>query len=178
MRNDKVPANLDKILEDVNVWALRTAPTAIQDAKADQPSYVRSVAPAALIHPAAWPVFKSQEGRDAIRQKINERWTSDEPDGQLPRCWRVLANYPSLGEKWRNWPTMQDAGSIAIGWRELGDLSTIVEKRDKEGLRTLMRDHYNAPGRWTNEIYDFITNIEPDNLVLAAEGNKVLGWVE
>jgi hypothetical protein len=105
-----------------------------------------------------------------LTQILNER------DGDPHRYWRVTANYPSYGQDWMNWPAMRDGSFVALGWANLGDLSDISHNQaGKEQLRSLMKSHYNSPGRWTNEIYDFVVDIKAGDLVLAFQTSTVLG---
>ena len=106
-----------------------------------------------------------------LTQILNER------DGEPHRYWRVTVNYPNLGREWINWPAMRDGDFAAIGWANLGDLSDVVGDKGgiKERLRSLMKANYNAPGRWTSEVFDFVAGMSTGDLVLAVEVSKVLG---
>ena len=91
------------------------------------------------------------------------------------RHWYVLVSYPNYGEKWQNWEVMRDGGFVGIGWENLGDLSGIAHGEDLEGLRDRMRLHYNAAGRWTYEVYNFVSVMRPGDIVLAAKRTSILG---
>ena len=49
------------------------------------------------------------------------------------------------------------------------------EDGGKNRLRSLMKANYNAPGRWTNEVFDFVAGMSLGEVVSAAEASKVLG---
>jgi MrcB-like, N-terminal domain/AAA domain (dynein-related subfamily) len=75
----------------LQVWVPQTtAAEGIEDAKADQPTYVRSRIPSVEINKAAWPAFASPDGRSAVRQEIYKRWPRSKLEGP--------GLGPSLGE--------------------------------------------------------------------------------
>ena len=94
------------------------------------------------------------------------------------RFWRVGT---SDGTVPRNrWELMRDSDCVAVGWDALGDLSTIrYSREDKEHVRGLFNQHYpNAPqtiGRFTQQVFNFVTTVAQDDLVLASDGVTVLG---
>jgi 5-methylcytosine-specific restriction protein B len=97
-------------------------------------------------------------------------------DGEPHSYWRVLVNYPNFGKDWLNWPEMRDGDFLAIGWEKLGDLSGITQNMSgKQELRERMKNHYRDPGRWTNEIFNFVAGMQEGDIVLAFEASKVLG---
>ena len=91
--------------------------------------------------------------------------------------WRIGTR---LGERDSIWHLVRDAGCIAIGWPQLGDLSDITYNREsKEKIRERLRpDYANAPGvlgQKTQEIFNFVTAIAENDVVLAADGESILG---
>lgn len=104
-------------------------------------------------------------------------------NGRPRRVWRVGTRVTSDGQvNVSIWPLMRRTGTVAIGWEELGDLDWVEKKREsKEELKRRMSafEHYaKAPhvaSRKAGEIFDFVTGIEEDDLVLAADGAGVLG---
>ncbi len=103
-----------------------------------------------------------------LTKLLNER------DGRPHRYWHVLANYsdPPL----RLWDLMRAENCVAAGWALVGDLSGLkYDQVSRNQLHALMKQHYKAPGRWTSEIFWFATLMAEGDLVLAMEGDKVLG---
>ena len=93
------------------------------------------------------------------------------------RYWRV-GTKPN-GED-SQWEFMRDTGCVAIGWPDLGDLSAIsYNKRSKEDLRASMASKY--PGnagtvtKQTQQVFNFVAAVKEGDLVLAADGGKILG---
>jgi MrcB-like, N-terminal domain/AAA domain (dynein-related subfamily) len=77
MRRDDKP-------EQVQVWCLAATvdEESLDHIRGDNPARVRSAAPSAFVNPAVWPAFESQQGRDRIRQKIDEVYgMGTHPDG-------------------------------------------------------------------------------------------------
>lgn len=97
-------------------------------------------------------------------------------NGRPYSYWRVLANYPDVEGRKHSWDSMLGDGYVAIGWRELGDLSDIERTREaKDRVRSLMETHYQDRGAWAQEIFNFVARIEAADLVLAFERSTVLG---
>lgn len=93
------------------------------------------------------------------------------------RYWRIGTK---LGETDSRWELMRDSGCVAIGWADLGDLSNITyDKESKEKIRTGLNEHYPGDprliGRKTQEIFNFLTVIDEDDLVLPSDGGRILG---
>ena len=104
-------------------------------------------------------------------------------NGKPRDAWRVGTRVTVEGEE--NvlvWPQMQALGVIAIGWDELGDLTGI--KGGKEGKAALAvrlqalglyPDALNVAARKAGEILNFVHGMQEGDLVLAADGETVLG---
>ncbi|GAJ02331.1 unnamed protein product, partial [marine sediment metagenome] len=97
--------------------------------------------------------------------------------GRPHHYWRIGT---SDGTEPRNhWPEMRDGDYVAVGWAKVGNLSGIERTQEhKEKIRQLLQTNYsNTPqvmGRWTKQLFDFITAIHENDIVLAAEGATVL----
>jgi 5-methylcytosine-specific restriction protein B len=91
-------------------------------------------------------------------------WRVGTTDGQQPR---------------NHWPLMRDGTCVAIGWPDLGDLSTLEEDSPKERLVKLLQGHYpGSPqqlGKAANQILSFIRRMARGDYVLACDGSSVLG---
>lgn len=101
----------------------------------------------------------------------------NELHGETHLYWRIGTR---LGGEQSIWEMMHDKSVIAIGWDKLGDLSHLaIDQQSKNALRELLVPHYpnNAGGvitRKTQEIFDFVTKIKKNDIVLAADGNRIL----
>lgn len=111
-----------------------------------------------------WPI-------NHLTSVLNER------NGQAVHYWRLASR---LLDGRSIWSAMRDGGYAAIGWEALGDLSTIAAGRQvKDGLKPLLEKKY--PGnakelsRQCNDIRDFIARVQERDVVLAADGERVLG---
>jgi 5-methylcytosine-specific restriction protein B len=102
-------------------------------------------------------------------------------DGAIHRYWRVGTTVGDTGES--QWPVMRDGGFVSIGWHSLvPDLTNLIgEERvsTKDRIREWLLPNYAAsPGvatRKAGEILKFALDIAENDLVLACEGQKVLG---
>lgn len=100
----------------------------------------------------------------------------------LPRrYWRIgtsIGNGPSL------WPLFRKDGMAAIGWGELGDLSELGSSRsDKTRLAERLmlefgQSYKPTASRQAGEIISFRHKIEVGDIILAADGEDVLGLGE
>ena len=93
-----------------------------------------------------------------------------------PHCyWRVLVNFEDEGFQ-HAWDDYLAGGYVAIGWRNLGDLSDIEPTGEsKKRLQGRMKETYNDQAEWANEIYNFVARIEEGDIILAMENSTVLG---
>ena len=102
----------------------------------------------------------------------------NECNGNRPqRYWRIGT---SLGGTESIWQAMRDGSYVAIGWSKIGDLSPLVgDKECKEKIVKLLDEHYpntaSAQSRKAGEIRNYLTEIAEDNIVLAADGERILG---
>ena len=100
-------------------------------------------------------------------------------NGPPIRYWRVGTRLGG-GEGKFIWPAMRDGHYAAIGWPGLGDLSSIATSDHvKDGVRSLLEERYPTDARMLSrkagEIRDFIERMQDDDVVLAADGERVLG---
>jgi 5-methylcytosine-specific restriction protein B len=101
--------------------------------------------------------------------------------GSFHRYWRIGTTVGGTGES--QWEVMRDGSFVSIGWRTLiSDLSGIVSQEAvtaKNQIRDwLLPDYSDRPGmatRAAGEILNFAQKIAENDLVLACEGQKVLG---
>jgi 5-methylcytosine-specific restriction protein B len=110
-----------------------------------------------------------------LTSALNER------NGQPIRYWRVGTSLGG-GDGEFIWPAMRDGGYAAIGWPDLGDLSSIAASDQvKEAIRPLLEKYYPTDvrilGRKSGEIRDFVARMQEGDVVLAADGERVLASV-
>ncbi len=91
--------------------------------------------------------------------------------------WRIGTR---LGEEESIWELMRSGGFVAIGWAKLGDLAHIsTEKAARDTLRQALEKEYGTPpnvaSRKAGEIRNFVESISEGDLVLAADGKRILG---
>jgi 5-methylcytosine-specific restriction enzyme B len=103
----------------------------------------------------------------------------NERNGPPVRYWRVGTRLGG-GEGDFIWPEMRDGSYAAIGWPDLGDLSSIAAgEQVKEAVRRLLEERYPGDprnlGRKANEIRGFIERMQDGDVVVAADGERVLG---
>lgn len=101
--------------------------------------------------------------------------TLNKRDGEPHRYWRVLVNYRDEGFQ-HMFDQCLAGGYVAIGWRNLGDLSDIDPTAEsKKRLQKRMKEAYGDQGGWANEIFNFVARMEEGDIVLAMEKSTVLG---
>jgi 5-methylcytosine-specific restriction enzyme B len=103
----------------------------------------------------------------------------NERNGPPIRYWRVGTRLGG-GEGEFIWPAMRDGGYAAIGWPDLGDLSSIAAgDQVKDAVRHLLEERYPGDprnlGRKAGEIRDFVVRMQDGDVVVAADGERVLG---
>ena len=111
-----------------------------------------------------WPI-------NHLTASLNER------NGKPISYWRIGTR---LGQKESIWPAMRDGGYVAIGWDALGDLSALADEEDlKEIVRKKLEVEYpNDPrvlSRKSGEIRNFVQKIAEGDVVIAADGENVVG---
>lgn len=96
-------------------------------------------------------------------------------NGRPYRYWQVLANAPESGLA-RAWERYLAEESIGVGWPKLGDLSAIEYSQEaKKRLQMMMQEVYGDKPGEANELFKFVATMDEGDLVLARDGNTVLG---
>jgi 5-methylcytosine-specific restriction enzyme B len=109
----------------------------------------------------------------ALNTVLNQR------DSGFHRYWRVCTTADDTGES--QWPAMRDGAFVSIGWSEqVPDLSGIIgqDTAKKQVRDWLLPGYPTSPGvasRKATEILRFAQEIAEYDLVLACEGQNVLG---
>lgn len=98
--------------------------------------------------------------------------------GPLHKYWRVGTTDGNRSY----WTEMLQKGYAAIGWPALGDLhqmDSLSVKEAKENVKKIFTAEYpkapQAIGKSANQILMFCRDIKPNDVIIAAEGHKVLG---
>ena len=100
-------------------------------------------------------------------------------DGGFHRYWRVGTTAGDKGES--QWLAMRDGKCVSIGWKEeVSNLSSIIgQKNAHEQIRQLLIPFYKGEpslaARKAGEIVNFSQEMVENDLVLACEGQTVLG---
>jgi 5-methylcytosine-specific restriction protein B len=100
--------------------------------------------------------------------------------GRSHRYWKVGTTEGTGGES--VWPSMRDKSVVSIGWSEvLADMTSLLDMGDQEAraaIRSALRPTYSDEGvttRKTGEVFNFLREMKPSDIVLACEGSQVLG---
>lgn len=106
----------------------------------------------------------------AVLEALRELTGEEVPDPELPiSYWKI-----SPGESGQEWDQCREGKYIAIGWNELGDLSTTVNEAAFDTLAAVARERYGW-GQGVDQVWKF-RNIQPGDRVVANSGTrKVLG---
>jgi 5-methylcytosine-specific restriction protein B len=109
-----------------------------------------------------------------LNRVLNQR------DGAIHRYWRVGTTDGNSGESY--WREMQDGNFVSIGWQEqVPDMSELIgqdKTTAKNQIRNWLMPAYENAGvasRKAGEIINFAQEIAEKDLVLACEGQNVLG---
>jgi 5-methylcytosine-specific restriction protein B len=99
-------------------------------------------------------------------------------NGQPHRYWRIGTTSYATGAS--HWDAMRDKAHVAIGWKQLGDLSDALAADDfKESVRERFSRAYprdpRVVGRTAQQVAHFCRRIEERDYVLACDGARVLG---
>lgn len=100
----------------------------------------------------------------------------NERDGDPHRYWRVGTS----DEERSYWEAMRDGSVVAIGYARLGDLSKLQrDQESKDALKVLQHKHYpsnpSTESRLAQQIFSFVARMSVGDIVVAADGAKVLG---
>lgn len=98
--------------------------------------------------------------------------------GRQHTYWRIGTSEDGTNPTF--WPSMRDGSYAAVGWPKLGDLTgALASQTLLTELKTRLADQYpNTPavvGRNAKAIYNFLTTLDEGDLVVAANGNTILG---
>lgn len=99
--------------------------------------------------------------------------------GGRHRYWRIGTTSGGTGESF--WQMMKEGSLVAIGWDALGEISWVNEnKKAREKLKKILAKYYpnDSPstiGRNASQIEKFVSTIAEGDIVLAANGSKILG---
>ncbi|MBV8054180.1 MAG: AAA family ATPase, partial [Deltaproteobacteria bacterium] len=96
------------------------------------------------------------------------------------KYWRIGTNLDKANNAEDIWPDMKAGGYAAIGWAKLGDLSGVLAEDDaKERIMKMLMNEYeydsNVASRKAGEIRNFGKGIVENDVVLAADGERILG---
>jgi len=120
-----------------------------------------------LANQFGWPM-------NHLTAALNER------NGPPIKYWRVGTRLGEGNDAQDIWPDMKAAGFAAIGWPGVGDLSNVVARSDgRVVIAKLLAEtsHYNPSlaSRKAGEIRNFSVVMEENDIVLAADGETILG---
>jgi len=98
-------------------------------------------------------------------------------NGRPHLYWRVGTR---IGGEHSIWQVMKDEECVAVGWDEIGDLAGIQsDTASKERIRAMMQKKYEVDarliGRQTQQLFNFVSRINEGDVVLACDGEQVLG---
>lgn len=151
------------------------------------------VAPVAQ-HPGGRPFWQPVEvelasGSVWVDRQVNERDAQfqarallraarlepDVEDGGPARAVRVWALAPGRGaELWEQW---REQGISSLGWAEVHDLSTYLDKGEVERELMARSDSDSRQFNSANALFDFGHIMEPGDIVVAKAGvNRIVGW--
>jgi len=93
------------------------------------------------------------------------------------RYWRIETKIGGVSR----WELMKSEACVAVGWDKLSPLNDIsYNKESKEKIRAAIETHYpdkpqQITGRQTPQLFNYVAVIAEGDIVLAADGVKVLG---
>ena len=105
----------------------------------------------------------------------------NERNGTPTKYWRIGTKLGEGNDAQDVWPAMKAGGYAAIGWPELGDLSSVLTGDNvKETIAKMLIKEYpnyeaNVASRKAGEIRNFATDMDENDVVLAADGERILG---
>ena len=102
--------------------------------------------------------------------------TLNRTNGRPYKVWRIGTK---LGGTVDIWPMMREESCAAIGWHNIGDLSGLAnDTQGKDKIRRQLEAEGDIPqiaSRNANQISNFVTQIADGDVVLAANGEEILG---
>lgn len=103
-------------------------------------------------------------------------WILGTRSGNPIRYWRIGTRLDATESIW---PAMRDGGYIAIGWRAVGDLHNLPEDSRRAVVQAKIEQAYGSDkrvaSRKAGEISHFFSTMAERDVVLAADGETVLG---
>ncbi len=102
----------------------------------------------------------------------------NEINGRPYSYWRIGTRGGDNNESF--WGEMRRENVVSLGWEKLGNLSWLdYSQESKDKLRAQLQEHYYSnpavAGQTTSKILSFVTVIREGDIVLAADGTRVLG---
>ena len=102
----------------------------------------------------------------------------NEINGRPYSYWRIGTRGGENDESF--WEEMRRENVVSLGWEKLGNLSWLdYSQESKDKLRAQLQEHYYSnpavAGQTTSKILSFVTVIREGDIVLAADGTRVLG---
>jgi len=120
--------------------------------------------------------FANQMGwpMNHLTAALNER------NGTPTKYWRIGTKLGEGNNAQDIWPAMRAGGYAAVGWADLGDLSAVLAGDNvKETIAEMLIKGYqydaNVASRKAGEIRNFAKDMEDNDVVLAADGERILG---
>jgi len=97
------------------------------------------------------------------------------------RYWKVNTTDGTGGHS--VWPRMRDQGVVSIGWADVftADMTPLLDVSDTEAraaIRDALRPSYSTESiatRKAGEVFNFLREMKPSDIVLACDGSHVLG---
>lgn len=140
----------------------------LQEPPVDEGLYVSAGRYIRLAAELGWPV-------NELTSALMER------SGRLAPAWRIGTK---IGGDISIWNAMKDGSYAAVGWSKMGDLSQFTDNGDwkemKNKLQQLQEEKYpddpkNVASRKAGELLNFICKISEDDIIVAFDGQQVLG---
>jgi 5-methylcytosine-specific restriction protein B len=100
-----------------------------------------------------------------------------ERNGPPAQYWRLETR---RGDGSFIWPALRAGAFAAVGWGALGDLSGVAGlAKTRTAILRLLQQHYPSDPKGyahdASQIRDFIKRVQPGDVVLAADGGRILG---
>ena len=100
--------------------------------------------------------------------------------GSPQTTWRLFCRYQKPDRD--GWPMMRDGGYVAVGWKQLPDMTTTLQASDpREALKKSLLENLGERGENTrdaSQLYAFAAKMEEGDTVLASYGPRVFGMGE
>lgn len=105
-------------------------------------------------------------------------WLLNARNGKPHSYWRIGTREGD--SKTSHWEAMKSGGFGAVGWKELGDLSWVsYNDQSKKNLQSAIAEKYQQTpqqtGKDTQQLFSFVARVSEGDILIAADGEKVLG---